>query len=124
MAHHLFHRRRLIEGLPILHTAYTIIHTTSLTRIKPTASLLATLYMLYIMYKTHTHLHTSADASLHQDITPPPVSYTHLRAHETKANLVCRLLLEKKKNTKKQNNTTTKTLMLTDHCSYSHYSNI
>src|SRR5660397_292386 len=26
----------------------------------------------------------------------PPVSYTHLRAHETKANLVCRLLLEKK----------------------------
>ena len=29
-----------------------------------------------------------------------PVSYTHLRAHETKANLVCRLLLEKKKNKK------------------------
>src|SRR5660398_239489 len=26
-----------------------------------------------------------------------PVSYTHLRAHETKANLVCRLLLEKKR---------------------------
>ena len=25
------------------------------------------------------------------------VSYTHLRAHETAANLVCRLLLEKKK---------------------------
>src|SRR5660398_264572 len=25
-----------------------------------------------------------------------PVSYTHLRAHETKANLVCRLLLAKK----------------------------
>src|SRR5665809_63229 len=30
-----------------------------------------------------------------------PVSYTHLRAHETKANLVCRLLLEKKKKKKK-----------------------
>ena len=29
------------------------------------------------------------------------VSYTHLRAHETKANLVCRLLLEKKKQKKK-----------------------
>ena len=28
---------------------------------------------------------------------PAAVSYTHLRAHETKANLVCRLLLEKKK---------------------------
>src|SRR5660397_230274 len=27
------------------------------------------------------------------------VSYTHLRAHETKANLVCRLLLENKKKT-------------------------
>src|SRR5660397_255815 len=26
-----------------------------------------------------------------------PVSYTHLRAHETKANLVCRLLLDKKR---------------------------
>src|SRR5680860_1656826 len=28
----------------------------------------------------------------------PPVSYTHLRAHETDSYLVCRLLLEKKKN--------------------------
>ena len=26
-----------------------------------------------------------------------PVSYTHLRAHETRGNIVCRLLLEKKK---------------------------
>src|SRR5660397_264787 len=31
------------------------------------------------------------------------VSYTHLRAHETKANLVCRLLLEKKKKNQKKN---------------------
>src|SRR5660398_192390 len=31
------------------------------------------------------------------DVTGVAVSYTHLRAHETKANLVCRLLLEKKK---------------------------
>eukprot|EP00825_Cyclidium_porcatum_P015322 TRINITY_DN185_c0_g1_i1.p1 TRINITY_DN185_c0_g1~~TRINITY_DN185_c0_g1_i1.p1 ORF type:complete len:160 (+),score=33.62 TRINITY_DN185_c0_g1_i1:368-847(+) len=31
-----------------------------------------------------------------------PVSYTHLRAHETRHDLVCRLLLEKKK--KKKNN--------------------
>src|SRR5665811_6449 len=28
---------------------------------------------------------------------PHPVSYTHLRAHETVLDLVCRLLLEKKK---------------------------
>ena len=32
-----------------------------------------------------------------------PVSYTHLRAHETPEHLVCRLLLEKKK--KNTNNT-------------------
>ena len=31
-------------------------------------------------------------------ICPNAVSYTHLRPHETKANLVCRLLLEKKNN--------------------------
>ena len=29
------------------------------------------------------------------------VSYTHLRAHETRHDLVCRLLLEKKKKTRK-----------------------
>ena len=33
---------------------------------------------------------------------PRAVSYTHLRAHETVLDLVCRLLLEKKKETKKQ----------------------
>src|SRR5665647_3152905 len=31
-----------------------------------------------------------------------PVSYTHLRAHETDSYLVCRLLLEKKKKKKKK----------------------
>src|SRR5665213_3884888 len=31
------------------------------------------------------------------DHSMEPVSYTHLRAHETGRNLVCRLLLEKKK---------------------------
>ena len=30
-------------------------------------------------------------------LTITTVSYTHLRAHETRGNLVCRLLLEKKK---------------------------
>ena len=30
-------------------------------------------------------------------INTHPVSYTHLRAHETPEHLVCRLLLEKKK---------------------------
>ena len=32
------------------------------------------------------------------------VSYTHLRAHETVLDLVCRLLLEKKKNTQHDSN--------------------
>src|SRR5659263_719517 len=32
-----------------------------------------------------------------------PVSYTHLRAHETRHDLVCRLLLEKKKHTRNYN---------------------
>ena len=30
-------------------------------------------------------------------MAPDPVSYTHLRAHETVLDLVCRLLIEKKK---------------------------
>ena len=36
-----------------------------------------------------------ARQGLHDD--RGPVSYTHLRAHETVLDLVCRLLLEKKK---------------------------
>ena len=32
-----------------------------------------------------------------QNVSTTTVSYTHLRAHETRGNLVCRLLLEKKK---------------------------
>ena len=36
------------------------------------------------------------------------VSYTHLRAHETGRNLVCRLLLEKKKKKKTDNTTRVK----------------
>ena len=34
------------------------------------------------------------------------VSYTHLRAHETGRNLVCRLLLEKKKKKQRKSDTT------------------
>ena len=33
----------------------------------------------------------------YQELRAKPVSYTHLRAHETVLDLVCRLLLEKKK---------------------------
>src|SRR5450756_2816069 len=41
-------------------------------------------------------------ASLDRPVT---VSYTHLRAHETRHDLVCRLLLEKKKKEDKKTNT-------------------
>src|SRR5665648_827413 len=42
----------------------------------------------------------STDNGLFTELTSStigPVSYTHLRAHETRHDLVCRLLLEKKK---------------------------
>ena len=39
--------------------------------------------------------HRSTDCPLPEEYVS--VSYTHLRAHETGRNLVCRLLLEKKK---------------------------
>src|SRR5450756_2421822 len=44
-----------------------------------------------VFIATATSACASAGASL------VPVSYTHLRAHETRHDLVCRLLLEKKK---------------------------
>ena len=49
-----------------------------------------------------------------------PVSYTHLRAHETKANLVCRLLLEKKKTKKTHNDNKTNTHKTTNYTSQLH----
>ena len=50
-----------------------------------------------------------------------PVSYTHLRAHETVLDLVCRLLLEKQTKKTKQHRTSTpvqagKSKMTTIHC--------
>ena len=50
-----------------------------------------------------THLDTLGVDSFRYE----PVSYTHLRAHETVLDLVCRLLLEKKKNTQKKTNNNT-----------------
>ena len=38
-----------------------------------------------------------ADQADDEALDEAPVSYTHLRAHETVLDLVCRLLLEKKK---------------------------
>eukprot|EP00825_Cyclidium_porcatum_P039078 TRINITY_DN4661_c0_g1_i5.p2 TRINITY_DN4661_c0_g1~~TRINITY_DN4661_c0_g1_i5.p2 ORF type:complete len:125 (-),score=9.59 TRINITY_DN4661_c0_g1_i5:18-392(-) len=44
-----------------------------------------------------------------------PVSYTHLRAHETRHDLVCRLLLEKKKKTSLQLSKSTNTLLISQY---------
>ena len=51
---------------------------------------------VYVLLNTDRNLY----ASLFDFVEP--VSYTHLRAHETGRNLVCRLLLEKKKQQKKK----------------------
>ena len=55
------------------------------------------------LYDFHALLETDAEGR--RPNNAGPVSYTHLRAHETVLDLVCRLLLEKKKKeTKKKNN--------------------
>src|SRR5665811_2568687 len=46
------------------------------------------------------HRQAQHDGMLCWTRQPGPVSYTHLRAHETVLDLVCRLLLEKKKKKK------------------------
>ena len=46
------------------------------------------------------HNSDTARVAMSDDPNSWPVSYTHLRAHETVLDLVCRLLLEKKNNTK------------------------
>src|SRR5450756_2677509 len=61
---------------------------------------------VYKRQDTHGRLwdiETSATASSFMDHSPAgymAVSYTHLRAHETRHDIVCRLLLEKKKKKK------------------------
>ena len=74
----------------------------------------------YLDGETLQGIFTAADATA-AGIQIIPVSYTHLRAHETVLDLVCRLLLEKKKTTNhntalcivynnKKNNSSTQTI--------------
>src|SRR5678815_5881884 len=48
-------------------------------------------------YDNFTELQKQATEDELLELVNHPVSYTHLRAHETPEHLVCRLLLEKKK---------------------------
>ena len=62
-----------------------------------------------VMAAQHTHklkdgLHLQGGAHRRSR----PVSYTHLRAHETVLDLVCRLLLEKKTHTLSNNQSATR----------------
>ena len=52
-------------------------------------------YAITDFQKEHLFYYESIFKEINVDIEP--VSYTHLRAHETVLDLVCRLLLEKKK---------------------------
>ena len=47
----------------------------------------------------HAHVDAAPLFERAAAVNTDPVSYTHLRAHETVLDLVCRLLLEKKKTT-------------------------
>src|SRR5680860_1752503 len=49
------------------------------------------------VHRTTHHCYLDVKRELSHPLFHFPVSYTHLRAHETDSYLVCRLLLEKKK---------------------------
>ena len=55
--------------------------------------------LIFAVYMTFKQFHKAEEksSSVFETRNFDPVSYTHLRAHETGRNLVCRLLLEKKK---------------------------
>ena len=56
--------------------------------------------MRYLLTGDEFNAEEAYRLGLVQEVVEPgeePVSYTHLRAHETVLDLVCRLLLEKKK---------------------------
>ena len=53
-------------------------------------------------YKSVELMKEYVKETMRAEVLGGPVSYTHLRAHETDSYLVCRLLLEKKKKKQKK----------------------
>ena len=60
-------------------------------------SAVAVAAIISLAFHPGSGLSNETRAALGQIVGADPVSYTHLRAHETVLDLVCRLLLEKKK---------------------------
>ena len=60
----------------------------------------ASLFQMARSYTVFAHNGQIIPATMLKTDAPAAVSYTHLRAHETVLDLVCRLLLEKKKHKK------------------------
>src|SRR5678815_1221208 len=93
---HPFHMKKPFQRTFIYSLIYCFLHTTQL----PNA------FIPHFINSSHTyhapkilHLNTlyfrSTPLIPDHRLTTIPVSYTHLRAHETPEHLVCRLLLEK-----------------------------
>src|SRR5674536_387407 len=94
----LFNRSGLTSSTstaPALISAYTASHCAALVELTVTARMPA---------RSAASIWLRISASSGETITvgPAPVSYTHLRAHETPEHLVCRLLLEKQKKKDKE----------------------
>src|SRR5665811_1055784 len=64
--------------------------------LKPNAEVACLIHEM-LTYKDFEDMGLWHIITMHEPIKNIPVSYTHLRAHETVLDLVCRLLLEKKK---------------------------
>ena len=88
------------EGFRIAHdiSAYSFVAMAKACRsmLNPNSALLTLSYLGAERAIPNYNTMGLAKASLEANVRYMTVSYTHLRAHETGRNLVCRLLLEKK----------------------------
>ena len=91
---------RCIDGLIVFAIAVTFraLRYSPARSFMPRRAIVLTLLLLVVQSWSGHAQDLAADLDAHvREVMP--VSYTHLRAHETVLDLVCRLLLEKKKHT-------------------------